>query len=148
MAVLAFIYYRYSFLKRAQLYEIVIPCLVLYFASTWFGIIRGDISRFLSPGGIVESIKILVGIGVGQQKEIEIMSSTEGDILQASARIIGLAIDGHLEWSQRILSFASFIFNFLLPSSYWPDYSVLATYKNKLYPTGGGGQYQPIAMRG
>ncbi len=65
--------------------------------------------------------------------------SNEGDVLQAGARILGLIEEGYLSTEKRLLSFGTYIFSFLLPSSFWPDFTDLSKYKKELYGAGGGG---------
>jgi hypothetical protein len=60
-------------------------------------------------------------------------------VLQSSARIIGLIQEGFLGITQRSLSFISFVFSATIPPSLIQDYANLATYKQDIYRSGGGG---------
>lgn len=66
-------------------------------------------------------------------------SSTEGDVVQSSARMVGLIEVNELPIEKRMFGFFYFIFSPFLPSSLLPDYVSLASYKQSNYESGGGG---------
>lgn len=68
----------------------------------------------------------------------------EGDansqyVVYASMRIHYMIDCGILNWTNRLVSFVSFILSFFVPSIYLPDLANLASYKQSEYYTGGGG---------
>jgi hypothetical protein len=67
------------------------------------------------------------------------ISSTEGDVVQSSARIVGLINTNGLTFSDRIKSFFYFLVSPIIPSSFLSDLSNLATYKQDVVQSGGGG---------
>ena len=71
--------------------------------------------------------------------ENENLSSMEGDVVQSSARVVGLIDGGQISLTQRILSLFSFLASPIVPQSLLPDYTNLAVYKQDIYKSGGGG---------
>lgn len=67
------------------------------------------------------------------------MSNQFGDVYQSSLRILGLFEDGYIGFNDSILSFISVIFGLFIPSSLLPDSYNLATYRNDIAFSGGGG---------
>lgn len=67
------------------------------------------------------------------------ISSTEGDVVHSSARIVGLINTNELTISDRLVSFISYLVSPLIPPSYLSDLSNLSTYKQDLVQSGGGG---------
>jgi hypothetical protein len=66
-------------------------------------------------------------------------SSTEGDVIQSSARLVGMVDTGILKLDERIISMISFLFS---PISYFFSFgelSNLSTYKQSRFISGGGG---------
>jgi hypothetical protein len=66
------------------------------------------------------------------------LSSNQGDVLQSSARILGIIDSGMLTFQDRAMSFFYFIISSILPSSLLPDYVNLSSYRQDLYASGGG----------
>lgn len=67
------------------------------------------------------------------------ISSTEGDVVHSSARMVGLINTNELTISDRLISFTSYIISPFIPPSYLSDLSNLSTYKQDLVQSGGGG---------
>jgi hypothetical protein len=67
------------------------------------------------------------------------LASNQGDVLQSSARLLGLIENNVLGLWERIFSFLSYIFSPIIPATVLPEYSNLASYKQDLYKSGGGG---------
>jgi hypothetical protein len=67
------------------------------------------------------------------------LASNQGDVIQSSGRILGLIQNNILSFSDRLLSFFSYILSPIIPSKLLPEYSNLASYKQDLYRSGGGG---------
>jgi hypothetical protein len=66
-------------------------------------------------------------------------SSTEGDVIQSSARLVGMVDTGILKLDERLISMISFLFS---PISYFFDFgelSNLSTYQQSRFISGGGG---------
>ena len=66
-------------------------------------------------------------------------NSTEGDVVQSSARMVGLIDNGNLNIFQRIYSFFIYLLSPILPNFILPDYSNLSTFLQSKYSSGGGG---------
>lgn len=66
------------------------------------------------------------------------LSSNQGDVLQSSARLLGVLESGLLSMHERMSSFYYFIISSIMPSSLMPDYVNLSTYKQDIYASGGG----------
>lgn len=78
--------------------------------------------------------------GWGESREkIELISSQEGDVFQASSRMIGMITEGIFSFSERIESLFYFLASIIIPYSMLPDIAVLASYKSDIYSVGGGG---------
>lgn len=90
--------------------------------------ISGNYLDFLNPTNLVFT-----------DNGLTYLASNQGDVLQSSGRILGLIQEGFLTYWQRILSFLSFIVSFFIPSKFLPDYANLASYKQDLFRSGGGG---------
>ena len=67
------------------------------------------------------------------------LNSNQGDVLQSSARLVGLLQIGILGLKERLLSFLFFIISPLTISKYLPDFVDLSHYKHDEYGSGGGG---------
>jgi hypothetical protein len=67
------------------------------------------------------------------------ISSTEGDVVHSSARMVGLINTNELTISDRLISFFSYLVSPIIPPSYLSDLSNLSTYKQDLVQSGGGG---------
>ena len=93
------------------------------------GFMRGDdIATFFDPTTIF----------VNKSKQ-EIISSNEGDVIQSSARIIGLIDKNEISTTQRGLSFISYLVSPIIPSTLLPPYSNLSSFKQEYFKSGGGG---------
>jgi len=65
--------------------------------------------------------------------------STEGDVIQSSARLVGMVDEGYISFDKRIISLFSYIFS---PISYFlnlGELSNLSTYNQSRFYSGGGG---------
>jgi hypothetical protein len=67
------------------------------------------------------------------------IDSNQGDVIQSSARMIGLIDVGLIPFYNRIFGAVFFVFSIFLPSNILPDYSNLSVFKQELYSSGGGG---------
>jgi hypothetical protein len=74
-----------------------------------------------------------------KKSQYEILSTNEGDVLQSSARIVGLIDANELSITQRLLSGGLYVFSPILPTSILPEYTNLSVYKQDIYKSGGGG---------
>ncbi len=70
----------------------------------------------------------------------EYLGNNQGDVLQSSARMLGLIQDGYLDISTRIASFFTMLLSIAFPSDKMPPYTNLASYhQTGKYISGGGG---------
>ena len=67
------------------------------------------------------------------------IDSNQGDVIQSSARMIGLIDVGLIPFYNRIFGAIFFVFSIFLPSNILPEYSNLSVFKQALYSSGGGG---------
>lgn len=133
---LLFFYIHYVFKNKVKTkYIIIIITLGLYLSGAISYIrsnpqefLQGDISRAFIPSGIF-----------GTSKDVKFISSNEGDVIQSSARIVGLIETNDLNNLRRVTSFMSYLVSPIIPGSLLPQYANLATYKQDLYQSGGGG---------
>lgn len=68
-----------------------------------------------------------------------VLMSTEGDVIQSSSRIVGIANSSEFNFFSRFESFFYYIISSFVPSSYLPPLSNLSTFKQDVYRSGGGG---------
>ncbi len=69
----------------------------------------------------------------------DMISTTEGDVVQSSSRIIGLINTQYLDLFTRFNSFVSFLSSAFVSNVFLPEYSNLSTYKQQIFTSGGGG---------
>lgn len=73
------------------------------------------------------------------KSKYEILSTNEGDVIQSSARIIGLIDVNELSIPRRIISGVLYLLSPFLPTSILPEFANLSVYKQEVYRSGGGG---------
>jgi hypothetical protein len=88
----------------------------------------GDVSQFFNPSSLIVN-----------NSNIDHIDSNEGDVIQSSARVIGLIEKSEIKTSQRVYAFVFYLISPLMPSSILPEYTNLAAYKQDKYRSGGGG---------
>lgn len=114
---------------------VIIGCLLFYYINQVFSGIRsnpfplleGKYSFYLNPYKYYSD------------STSTFISSNEGDVFQASVRLIGLMENGLLDYFTRFKAFIGFIFSIVVPSSWLPEEASLITYKKDIYNSGGGG---------
>lgn len=122
--------------KNISRYRLVVVLFCLFYFNSIIGVIRSNPFVIYEPN-FTEIFNPLNTLK--QNTSLNSISSTEGDVVQASARMIGLVEINEITVQQRFLGFFYFIFSGFIPSSYLPDYVSLASYKQTLYESGGGG---------
>ena len=133
---LMYFYIFYVFKSRVKLKHIIMMLVFGVYISGVVSNIRanplnflnGNYIDFLSPGQILFP-----------KTENEMISSTEGDVIQASARMIGMAKTGDISTLERMSSFISYLASPIVPASILPATTNLATFKQEFYHSGGGG---------
>lgn len=101
------------------------------------GVLREDPTLLL--GGDIFKDEIFVNLYSSFFSKGGIKMSTEGDVIQSSARMIGMVDEGIISFEKRIISLIGFL---LSPLTYIIDMgelSNLSTYKQGVYYSGGGG---------
>lgn len=95
-----------------------------------FDFIKGEYAVYLNPFySYAESTKVHKALG-----------NNEGDVIQASNRLLALIHNGYLNSAVRVKSFLSVLATIVLPSSALPDYANLAAFHQvDSYRSGGGG---------
>jgi hypothetical protein len=134
---LLWFYLFYVFLNRVNLKFLALIFIFGIYLLTVVSNIRNNPLDFIYGNNFLNFFNPL-SIFVNRTN-VEIISSNEGDVIQSSARIIGLIEKNELSIYQRVASFLSYLISPLLPSSFLPEYSNLAYYKQDLYKSGGGG---------
>lgn len=130
-----YIYYRWILEQKENKFIIYSLSLLGYYVSSVFGKIRenslpllqGDYLYYLNP--VKEEALI---------KRDYIMNN-QGDVLQSSARLLGLIQEGILDVFTRIMSFIYMLLSVFMPSSLMPAYSNLSAYRQDFAGSGGGG---------
>ena len=132
---LLFFYLFYLFKYRIK----TIYVLCFLFFGIYFSIV---FSKIRSNPGIILTKNYLTVFNPKEVFKIDVnnpvLSSTEGDVVQSSARIVGLINTNELTISNRFVSFVSFLVSPIIPSSYLSDLSNLSTYKQNVVQSGGG----------
>lgn len=131
---LLYIYYQYNFLVRVQLWKLVASAIAAYLTLTIVGLARSDIF------GIIEgfqSFDQLLNL-IFPNHEPQYISNTSSEVIYSSARLHGLVDIGAITSTERALSFFTFLFNSLAPSSFWPDYANLSRFKSDIHSSNGG----------
>lgn len=114
---------------------ILLGCLSFYYLNQVFssirsnpvGLLSGDYTSYLNP------------FTHYADTSVEYISSNEGDVIQSSARLIGLIENGFLDFIGRIKGGIGFILSIFVPSSILPAEASLITFKKNMYDSGGGG---------
>jgi hypothetical protein len=133
---LLFFYVSYVFKGLIKIkYVILLILFGIYFNEVISNIrsnprdlVEGNIAQVFNP------LKIFL-----KNEDVNFISSNEGDVIQSSARIVGLVETSNLTLVQRVISFISYLSSPVVPASLLPKYSNLATYKQDVYQSGGGG---------
>lgn len=158
MACLFVFYVIKSFLYGGRI-EVVQLCLLLFFVlielrtnvntvrlllllitvlylNHVFGVIRSN-PLLLYDSNILELFDPFTQFKGNDQMNFK--STTEGDVVQSSARMVGLVNNHEITFGERVKGFIFFVFSAFIPGSYIPDYVSLASYKQSIYKSGGGG---------
>ena len=133
---LLFFYIRYVFHNKVKLKLVIFIIVLGIYFSGLVSNIRANPLSLLGNNffDLVNPIKILFN-----QPENLIISSTEGDVIQSSARIVGLVQTNEISLPQRIISLFNYLMSPIALPSLLPDPNNLATYKQELFHSGGGG---------
>ncbi|ODY28184.1 hypothetical protein BBM21_16045 [Vibrio parahaemolyticus] len=132
--VLLFSYFFTNFFKKWSLKRLYISIFLSMALILIVGKIRHD------PTLIINLVNDPLSIFF--QKPLEgrsIVSTNYGDVLQSSARMIGLSETGHWSLGFRLESFLSYLFNIFLYGTEAKSYSNLALLDQKTFGAGGGG---------
>jgi hypothetical protein len=132
--ILVYVYFYFILLNKIKIKYIIIFILFGIYFMLVISNIRNNPTKLFSNN--FTELFYLSDLLNFQSNEI---SSTEGDVVQSSARMIGILESGYLNYFQRLHSFFIYISSPILPQSYMPDYANLSTYLQSLYSSGGGG---------
>lgn len=130
-------YFFYRFLNDFKQSHVIYAVLGGVFVMNMAGSLRGylhAINITADGGGIMQTF-----LSVDSIKLQGYVSNNQGDVIQASARIIGMVNDGIIDFSFRIISFFSYLFNLFLSFSEYKHLQDLSRYKADLIGSGGGG---------
>lgn len=119
---------NYSFFYLFILFAFYFNMVIDAIRSNPIDFISGYYLQYLDPRNLFFS-----------DNNLTYLASNQGDVIQSSGRILGLIQNDILSFSDRLLSFFSYILSPIIPSKLLPDYSNLASYKQDLYRSGGGG---------
>lgn len=121
---------------RLKLQHIVLVIFVGLYLSTVISNFRSNPSLLFSN----DSIELFDPSNILEiPKKGDLISSTEGDVIQSSIRIAGLINNNQITSNDRIISFLSYLFSPIVPQTSLPKSSNLSTYKQEEYRSGGGG---------
>lgn len=128
--ILLLIYFSNSFINIST-FKLIALIFLAFYLSSLFALFRNNPLDFFS--NIKEYLFYF------EFSDSDYQQSNQGDVLQSSARIIGLIENGYLTFYSRIVSFLSFLFSSFTPSTLWPSYTQLATFLQEDFGSGGGG---------
>jgi hypothetical protein len=133
---LLFFYVRYVFNNKIKLKSVILVIILGIYFSGLVSNIRANPLILFSNNFIdlFNPLNILFN-----QPENGIMSSTEGDVVQSSARIVGLVQSNEISLTKRIISFFNYLVSSIVPPSLLSEPTNLATYKQEIFHSGGGG---------
>jgi hypothetical protein len=134
--IVLYVYYNWVLDHKISKGLIYTFSLLAYYASNVFQdirdnplpLLRGDLAVYFNPIKTEDSFR-----------KTEYIMNNQGDVLQSSARFIGLMEDGFITLYQRIAGFVYMLLSVVFPSSMAPDYSNLSGYRRDLAGAGGGG---------
>ncbi|EGR0524531.1 hypothetical protein FG062_12315 [Vibrio cholerae] len=133
-AVLALAYFQTRFFNHWSLKKLYISLFLGFLVILVAGRIRTNpmilIDIFSNP---------LVLFDFSHESKHRVVSSNYGDVLQASARMIGLVDSGVWDVSFRVKSFFSYLFNIFLFGTEMKEYSNISLLDQNRYGAGGGG---------
>lgn len=119
---------KYSFFYLFILFAFYINLVINAVRSNPIDFISGNYVEYFDPTNFIFL-----------DNDLSNLASNQGDVIQSSARILGLIQNNILSFSDRLLSFFSYLISPIVPSKFLPEYSNLASYKQDLYKSGGGG---------
>lgn len=133
---LLFFYFYFVFQAKVSYKSVILFSLTAYFLLHIFENIRNNpnILLYLDYNSIFDFSNLF---------QIEsnrlYVDSNQGDVIQSSARILGLIENGYLPFGTRIFSFIFNFFASILPPFLLPDFTNLSVYRQDIYNSGGGG---------
>ncbi|MFA0543935.1 hypothetical protein, partial [Vibrio sp. 10N.222.52.B7] len=132
--VLLFSYFFTNFFIKWSLKKLYISIFLSMAIILIIGKIRHD------PTLIINLISDPLSVFLqAPSEEKNIVSTNYGDVLQSSARMIGLSETGYWSFEFRLKSFLSYLFNMFLYGTEAKSYSNLALLDQENYGAGGGG---------
>ena len=134
---LMILYFYYLLPGKYKKYVIYSFLFLGIYAVSLVGKIRSNPLEFLE-GNFLPYLNPLEVFSINSS-DVTYLSSNQGDVIQSSARILGLIDKNFLDPLTRFGSFIFYLFSSLLPSNILPDYANLASFKQDLYRSGGGG---------
>ncbi len=130
-------YLYYVFKDKIRVYTILFLSIIGFYSLNVMSNIRANPIGFLSGEEISKFFNPTNMFIKGN--DVDFISTNEGDVIQSSARIVGLIDSNELKLEQRVLGPILFILSPIVPTSLLPDYANLASFKQDKYRSGGGG---------
>lgn len=134
-AGLLYCYLTYNYLKDISKIKLYLLGFLMFFIMSILGAVRGNFYQIISDPDMVEILKLIFI----SNNSSPYLLTTSGDVYYASMRMLGMINVGLLDFETRIVSFLSFLFNFLLSFSQLKGNANLAALNSDVYPVGGGG---------
>lgn len=133
---LLFFYYYYVFRNKINYQHVLFLSIAGYFFMYIFQNIRSNPLALINFDlGTIFDFSELLNFNSAKTY----IDSNQGDVLQSSARMIGLIDVGLIPFYNRIFGSIIFIFSILIPPNFLPEFSNLSVFKQELYSSGGGG---------
>lgn len=134
--VLLFLYFFWLFKRKINRALFFSTALIVLYLNAFYSAIRANPLILLTS----QASEVFNPVNLFFAKsDRPYLTSNEGDVLQASTRMLGLIQEGYLNSSNRIGAFFSYLFSWIVPTSLMPEYANLASYKQSLFSSGGGG---------
>ena len=130
-----FVMLKYNFLQKVQWYYLSAMIVLAYLSMTFLGVVRE------SPQFVISAINgnldfSLLTFRSGDEKAW--VGGTFGDVWYSSIRLLSLVDNDFLDFSLRLESFFSFLFNAFAPSNFWPLHANLSAFLQSSFPSPGG----------
>jgi hypothetical protein len=134
--ILLWFYLFYSFRNKVKFSTVLIITIIGLYGISIINNIRTNPIGFISGDDLYSFFDPISSLSLNTNKEV--ISSNEGDVIQSSARIVGLIETNELTFFHRIMGGGVYILSPVLPALITPDFANLSTYKQEIYRSGGG----------
>ena len=131
-----YFYYFYVFRNKIKASTLIILIFFGIYTSTVISYIRTDPYSFIQGNYVSTLNPINIFI---PNTDVEFLNSNQGDVIQSSARLVGMTDIGFINFQERVGSFIYYLISPLTISGKLPESADLSHFKQDTYKSGGGG---------